>query len=661
MRKKYLLLMSVYFFTQSVFANGDLFNKSLKELMEVTVTVASKNEVDNSLAPSSVTVYTEVDIQRMSYYTLKELAAITPGFSSANIHAGQTNLMVRGQKVEGFDNNKVLILLDGLPTNHLRNGRGAVDGDLSLIGIEKVEFLKGPASALYGTGAFFGVINLTTKKAMKNTHDASTQLFFGSHGTRGVRAYSIFNNGEIQGKLRVAISKQGPTGELRGYKSGTKAYDVDKTRTNHGFDDANDYHVDASFKSLSGFFRDFTFGYFLTENTHGTFEDSSNFNGFAYTFSTNSIYAKYDRYLNEKLFLTSYLKLSESSEEGLRYNYNLVYKGIEGLVEGHYQMTSDSLFILGGNYDTRKRAPRSDGTLQGDGTGANSFVEGGSASLNTYSLFMQYQTSFDFLNGFLITAGLRYDNSQSDYSDSSKISPRLSLVQSLTRNTNLKFIYGTALRSPDLKSTLINAGVIQEGGSLKQSKLDAESVRSLEIAVTHKYENLRISASISKANTKDAINRRTFNGKDSYRNDTGKTKSNAIDFEAKYTFSKERQVFINYSYSKSVVPSVTNDSDLYGQEVEGTPTTMVNFGGYYKWRFIRSSLIGKFIDSFRVEDQSSRHKGFFLLDLNLSFSYSNKLRFELKATNLIGEDARVPNFQEQYFPRTFLANIAYDF
>src|SRR5437868_232 len=84
---------------------------------------------------------------------------VTAGYSSYSMY-GENVFETRGQKAGAFVNNKHLVLIDGIPVNHGRGNSAIIGENFPLFFANRVEFLKGPASALYGTGAFFGVVNV---------------------------------------------------------------------------------------------------------------------------------------------------------------------------------------------------------------------------------------------------------------------------------------------------------------------------------------------------------------------------------------------------------------------------------------------------------------------------------------------------------------------
>ncbi|MGL1934625.1 MAG: TonB-dependent receptor [Fibrobacterales bacterium] len=133
---------------------------SFEELLNQTIVVASKKAEPVSDASGSVTVYSRKAMDAMGIYTLKDLAEVTPGYSLNVTSDNDVWLETRG--TYGTHNSKHLILVDGVSINNARNYMGQVDWDLPLHCAERIEFLKGPASALYGTGAFNGVINIVS-------------------------------------------------------------------------------------------------------------------------------------------------------------------------------------------------------------------------------------------------------------------------------------------------------------------------------------------------------------------------------------------------------------------------------------------------------------------------------------------------------------------
>lgn len=111
---------------------------------------------------SSVTVFTQADIERTQRRTIPDLLNLVPGVHVVqNGTVGtQTSVFMRGS-----NSNHVKVLIDGVDIGDPSNPNGAVDfGFLTTADVERVEVLRGPQSGLYGANAIGGVISITTKK-----------------------------------------------------------------------------------------------------------------------------------------------------------------------------------------------------------------------------------------------------------------------------------------------------------------------------------------------------------------------------------------------------------------------------------------------------------------------------------------------------------------
>jgi outer membrane receptor for ferrienterochelin and colicins len=148
--------------------NQDLTDKSLEELMKIevaSVTGAAKHEQRVTEAPSSVTVITAAEIRSFGWRTLGEALRSVRGFY-ATYDRNYTYLGVRGFARPTDYNNRVLFLIDGhrINDNVYDAGYVGTETPIDLDLIERIEVIRGPGSALYGSSAFFGVVNIITRR-----------------------------------------------------------------------------------------------------------------------------------------------------------------------------------------------------------------------------------------------------------------------------------------------------------------------------------------------------------------------------------------------------------------------------------------------------------------------------------------------------------------
>ena len=112
--------------------------------------------------PAGVTVITRQDIETYRYNTLVDALRSVPGLRVAQSGGpgGQASVFIRGTNSDA-----VLVLRDGMPINDASDSDGAFNfGIDTLADVQRIEIIRGPMAALYGSGAIGGVINLITRR-----------------------------------------------------------------------------------------------------------------------------------------------------------------------------------------------------------------------------------------------------------------------------------------------------------------------------------------------------------------------------------------------------------------------------------------------------------------------------------------------------------------
>jgi len=120
----------------------------------------------------------------------------------------QSDFGLRGSSFE-----QVLVLVDGIRMNDPQTGHHNSDLPLTLQDIERIEVLYGPASSLYGTNGFGGVIHIVPRPIDQTK--GSIEIQGGSFGTTSLRGSFQFKEGIYGGRLSVERS------ESKGYREDT--------------------------------------------------------------------------------------------------------------------------------------------------------------------------------------------------------------------------------------------------------------------------------------------------------------------------------------------------------------------------------------------------------------------------------------------------------
>jgi outer membrane cobalamin receptor len=164
MRKLIVCLLLSLGSTYAVFAQeGEDADQEVSSMRDVVIT-ATRTEQEVLNVPQHVTVITAEDIEQSGVKDLAQILDRQAGVAVQDYGAqgALQNLSLRGSTAE-----QVLVLIDGVRLNNARDGTV----DLSLIplnSVERIEIVRGGTSALYGSDAMGGVINIITKKEADN-------------------------------------------------------------------------------------------------------------------------------------------------------------------------------------------------------------------------------------------------------------------------------------------------------------------------------------------------------------------------------------------------------------------------------------------------------------------------------------------------------------
>jgi iron complex outermembrane receptor protein len=159
-----LLLLCATLARPAAAQTRDLSTLSLQELLNIDVTSVSRKEETLLRTAAAVYVITEDDIRKSGATTLPDVLRMVPGFAVAQQSANSWSVTARG--FAGVKANKLLVLIDGRSLYAPLNGGVFWDMQwLPLESIARIEVIRGPGAAVWGTNAVNGVVNIITKTA----------------------------------------------------------------------------------------------------------------------------------------------------------------------------------------------------------------------------------------------------------------------------------------------------------------------------------------------------------------------------------------------------------------------------------------------------------------------------------------------------------------
>ncbi len=569
---------------------------SLADLLNMEVSVATKTEMTMEQAPSVISVITGEEIRNMGARDITDVLKTVPGFDFLYyIGADWSEITVRGISA-GIHNNKVKFLMNGHALHVGNDGIFHLITEIPVDNITRIEIIRGPGSALYGTGAFIGVVSIITKQGGEEPSEISL--------TQGT------------------YDSVKPYGEVSYEKDDFKAYLYGEYYATDGYDGTieSDFATNSPYLSSAAPGKMSGDGSHLTAQTYITYKnlylsgffsksDRNNSVGIASVLTdedeVNALYAYGEIGCNlpirdkGNLLLRTYYDFfdwdakweifpEETAEmdihtgfpqnEGLYGNPLMKYSVFGGEITTDYEIYSGIQVVTGTmceyvrQYDVRHVANfnPTGASLKADGETYDAFpykyFSGGMTDISENGNWLKEadrtvtaiygQGVFDLkellslekgVKSLSFTAGIRYDK----YDDiGSATNPRFGLVYSPTESLYFKVLYGKAFRAP----AFIDMYALNNPGAVGNEDLSSEKIRNAEFLMGYHFtNNIRGSITCYDLRLDDLIQIDT--AARLYKN-IGSMKSRGVEAELKAVFDKDKYAYCNLTWQD--VKNTTN-------------------------------------------------------------------------------------------------------
>lgn len=475
-------------------SEDNFLDMSIEDLLSVKVTSSTLTEENLRTVPASMTVYTRTDIRRLGLKNLAELVNYVPGYQSyrSDVSSLARNISARGRSA-GNSGAEVLILMDGQRLNpDWHGGAGIVDSVISLENVERIEFIRGPGSAIYGSNALTGVINIVTQ----SKRELSLEVGNDQRRHTSLQWHAENDSAHLDVYASTAQSK-GQEQTLYNPTTNTDRETQDPYRV-------DDFYLRGEWSGDAGKF---------SLAARAASRDTQEFYAVGYTDSmsyfdtrVDSVNVGWQKDIADNLLLEGHVFNSHKFYRGraaITADSSTFYEG--GIVEKEF----GSQWVLQGGEAAARwlfgwewRNPELTDTSSHIGTLANpdafsphvlQAVENGRYINGTFAqLQLALNKSLD------LTLGLRHDN----YSDfGGHNSPRFALVQQIGANDSVKLLYSEAFRAPTgLESRVMNQVTIVQNPDLRP-----ETAKTFELAWVHVLDAGFASATLFDTRAQDAI------------------------------------------------------------------------------------------------------------------------------------------------------------
>lgn len=678
--RSYICLYSQINFTDTI-RSEQLYQLSLEDLLNIPVISSSKIEQKQVEAPNVVSA---ISLDISDYYgfrSINDILSFQPGFFIAQDYERST-VGFRGM-FEGWNNNHLLMLIDGIPFNDNLYGTAYTWDVTPLNFINSFEVIFGPSSALYGTNAMNGVVSLNTLNAKDIDGIGRASLSLGGNNYEhydiitGVEnddfgLVAAFRGMSTSGNEYFSLDASGDTDEFENPKQVktndsrgnsyffTKFYGKNKYEglmfqfhqqtwdfeTGHGWL----YVIPDRPESMKEFRRIFALRYaptrkgkrFLHEFTsriqiHGIdwnmrFYSNGALNGY-YPYGVS----EYLRTKGKDLFFRAQTSFAAK-------NHSLIV-GFESTVflyngdDAHYS-----------NIDMNTWAAPNEQS-QYDLNPWLEFVEDKPVlNIATYAQYISPKI-FDKLQ---ITASGRFDRMFFDYVDLSEtnkplksksfqmITPRIAIVYSLSKNLVLKAIYGKAFRTPS-PTEMFGYNTFTLASNINELKpelvtnldlsLDWELTQGFTVRFNSFLVNFENQIAYSVANENLSTNIYSL-------------KTSGVEFGAQYA-SKSFTAFSNVSFSRRFDEDILDSTIAMSKSrVTWAPSVYAKVGILFKFNRVSLSSLGYYQnrvyrrDSDKFDDMLGYRPldyvdGWFSINIRGSYKVTQKSEISLQVNNLL--------------------------
>lgn len=403
----------------TAFAQEDLQEFALEDMV-VTASRVPTQKVDT---PADISVITKEEIADQNYASASDALRAIPGVNVLGSGAkgssmGQDKILLNGDE-------RVLVLVDGRRMNLGSSGNSSADWLPPVNAIERIEVLKGGGSALYGTDAVGGVINVIMKKGSDIGNHVTVKA---AGGSWNAEQYAISASGSTDSGLGLIVSA---TKERRGEYKFKNANGKSQLLKNSGYDDTGvivkldqkvgeDNRIGVNFEHI---------------NAEGG--SPFGYSGFGNTDShkriSNNVALRYDwnESSDEKGYVQVYKNYQHanfrSPDAGNQSNFTDSTMGIEAQQNFKFSDT-DELTVGLEYYKT---------------TVDNAALYAGKRDINNKAIFAENR--WEFAPSWQLNAGLRYDH-HSKYG--SEFTPKVALNKKFDENSNAYLSWGRVFNAP---------------------------------------------------------------------------------------------------------------------------------------------------------------------------------------------------------------------
>lgn len=541
----------------------------------------------------------------------------------AGVNIGQTGPSgsLTEVRFRGSESNHVMVLVDGIAINDVGQGGITDFSHLLLANVARIEILRGPQSAIWGSNAIAGVISITTKKATSNNVKPSVSLYVGSHNTYGANANASKQSAKLGFFVNASTHKtKGENISREGDENDAYSNNDLSSGINYDFDESNKLSISAR---LLNFSRDgdvYNFATGLVSDGNSTAKGEQLSVGVNWQFTPNSS-------ASEQGIYSQLLSLQYSSQNTDNYSENIFTSTSEGeklrlLWSNRFQFATNKWINIGIESTTEDFEQR--------GASADDFINQ-TQSQDTHSFVSDglYGISEDIT----LSASFRYDNNQ-DFDDAS--SYRLGVTYAINNDWRVFISQGQAIKNP----TFVERFGYFPGSFLGNPNLAPEQQKSTEAGIEGSFDLLSIQLNWFDAKLEDEILGFVFDpvsGQFTAQNADQESKRQGAEISVQGQLNK-LSWRAQYSYLDA---TEGNAVELRRSKHSGSVSTSYVVNEQHQF-YIQADYSGtkfdRFFPPYPLPSEVVSLKSRWLVSVNYTYNYSESLAANLRISNIFDEE-----------------------
>lgn len=688
---KKIILSALIVLSTLTTISADELNKieDFESLLNDVSEIATRKSLNVDYMPSVVTIIDAQTYMDAGIQNIGEALGMLPGIQTQTSSMGYATTTVRGLKTpNAYISDKIKVLIDGVAIHNEISGTSNFYMDFPMQLVDKIEVLRGPGSTVYGSGAFYGTVNVITKLGNSKKEN---QVFLGGgsykYMTAGTNVYTTADNWTLfadgyyqqnEKRLNQPDQEQRTDEHMEDLSLGFRAVNggfefLTRLKQNtsgnfYSFEGELDpipdhpkehknvyFFAEASYKiDLNDYKLETKAGFSHRESDIGANID--NVAAIANRFSVVGInvqegFTTQEKTQEQNLELESILTFPEISSNDILVGVGIrnarvmqddYYNSVENAITQNYTAITTSV-----NFGSFRYRPYKEPAFWENPT--TQLLKANLSRTIGYAYLQDLISLRDDVDLFL---GVRID----DYSDfGAKLSKRAGIVYRATDKTVLKLLYGSAFRAPTFTEAYSNGHINlrQSDENIKPEETNTyEAVWIYTPTLKHKFSlNLFYSELNNVIDLEE--DESTPAGYKNYDNRS----SQGLEFEYSYRTQLEHSLYFNASYIETnyEVPYEGGASALpeeqtgYIQSMPDIsklmlkamyiyrPTNKLSFGTTWHYYSKTTPTEISWVDESSVEPVN-------IFDETLTYRFSSLSEMRVTVKNLFDADVRQPSY-----------------